>query len=205
MLKYALPLLLAAAPSFAASPEFPLVSLRAPGLLSGMSSVEVPPPAQAADKASYIQLVSSVKLKMDKEKGELTIGFPKAAFGDPEPEDKSYLFVRLTRGLPTPALSWATVLCSGGHYLGYKGSNLSFPETSGSFSVSETLALGAYPKQLITRTHPWLTEGLQSTEEVCSPSFLEKMKDSRAETLPQRLGDFSFDYNARRNTLKVKW
>ncbi|MDA8131201.1 MAG: hypothetical protein M0025_12905 [Elusimicrobia bacterium] len=205
MFKFLLPLLLAAAPSFASPSEFPLASIGAAGLLIAPSAVEVPLPAPAADKASYIQLVSSVKLKMDKDKGELTIGFPKAAFGDPEPEDKSYLFVRLTRGLPAPALSWATVLCSGGHYLGYKGSNINFPEKSGSFSINETLALGTYPKQLIARTHPWLTEGLQSTDEVCSPAFLEKMKDSRAETLPQKLGDFSFDYNARKNTLKVKW
>ncbi|MDA8131719.1 MAG: hypothetical protein M0011_09490 [Elusimicrobia bacterium] len=205
MFKYALTLLLAAAPSFASSHEFPLTSLGAAGLRSAPSAVETPFPVPAGDKASYIQLVSSIKLKMDREKGELTIGFPKAAFGDPGPEDKSYLFVRLTRGLPAPALSWATVLCSGGHYLGYRGSNIDFPEQSGSFSINETLALGAYPKQLITRTHPWLTEGLGSPDEVCSPAFLEKMKDSRAETLPQKLGDFSFDYSARRNTLKVKW
>ncbi len=31
------------------------------------------------------------------------------------------------------------------------------------------------------------------------------MKDARVETLPQKLGEFSFGYDARKNTLKIKW
>jgi len=198
MLKYALVFLLAAPASAA---DFDLNALKASDLPPAPAAVIAPAPA---DKASYIQLSSSIKLKMDKEKGELTIGFPKASFGDAGPGDQAHLFVRMTRGLPAPAISWATVLCSNGHFLGYKGSNLNLPEQSGSFSVSETLALG-YPKQLIARTHPWLAGDLADLEEVCSPAFLEKMKDARAETLPQKLGDFSFSYNSKKNTLKVKW
>jgi len=198
MLKYALVFLLAAPASAA---DFDLNALKASDLPPAPAASIVPAPA---DKASYIQMSSSIKLKMDKEKGELTIGFPKASFGDAEPGDQAHLFVRMTRGLPAPAISWATVLCSNGHFLGYKGSNLSLPEQSGSFSIGETLALG-YPKQLIARTHPWLAGDLADLEEVCSPAFLEKMKDARAETLPQKLGDFSFSYNPKKNTLKVKW
>lgn len=199
MLKYALAFLLAA-PASAADIE--LNSLKAADLPeAGAAAVPAPSPA---DKASYVQLTSSIKLKMDKEKGELTVGFPKASFGDAGPGDKAHLFVKMTRGLPAPAISWATVLCSDGHFLGYKGSNLSLPEQSGSFSISETLAMG-YPKQLIARTHPWLAGDLADLEQVCSEPFLEKMKDFCAETLPQRLGDFTFDYNQKKNTLKVKW
>lgn len=199
MLKYALILLFA---SPAAAADFDLVSVKTADL-PNTESAAVPAPAPA-DKASYVQLTSSIKLKMDKEKCELTVGFPKASFGDAGPGDKAHLFVKMTRGLPAPAISWATVLCSDGHFLGYKGSNLSLPEQSGSFSISETLAMG-YPKQLIARTHPWLAGDLADLEQVCSEPFLEKMKDFRAETLPQRLGDFTFDYNQKKNTLKVKW
>lgn len=199
MLKYALALLLAAP---AAAADFELNSLKAADLAPA-DAAAVPAPAPA-DKAGYVQLTSSIKLRMDKEKGELTVGFPKASFGDAGPGDKAHLFVKMTRGLPAPAISWATVLCSDGHFLGYKGSSLSLPGQSGSFSISETLAMG-YPKQLIARTHPWLAGDLADLEQVCSEPFLEQMKEFRAETLPQKLGDFAFDYNPRKNALKVSW
>jgi len=166
-----------------------------------MTSLPVP----EVSKASYIQITSAIKLKMDKEKGEMTVTFPKVDFGDHAPGDKAHLFVKILRETPAPVISWATVLCSDGHYLGYKGSTLNLPERSGSMSISETLALGSYPKRLIARTHPWLTEGLADLEEVCSGPFLEKMKDARAETLPPKLGNFSFEFNPRKNTLKAKW
>lgn len=203
MLKTAFIALLAAAPAQALSlPEFNLNSLKAPQLRT--AAPEVPAPAPAQEKAGYIQMTSSVKLKMDKEKGELTVAFPKVEFGSGTPQDKAYLFVKLTRELPAPAISWATVLCSGENFLGYKGSNVDFPDGSGSFSIGETLALG-YPKKLIADTHPWLAGGLADLNGLCGAPFLEKMKDARVETLPQKSGDFSFDYNIRRNTLKVTW
>ena len=203
MLKCAIILLLAASPSFAAVlPDFSLNSMHATGIRA--TSFAEPLPVQELSKANYIQINSAIKLKLDKEKGELTVTFPKVDFGDQADGDKTHLFVKILRETPTPVISWATVICSGGNYLGYKGSTLNFPETSGSLSISETLALG-YPKLLMTRTHPWLTEGLGNLEEVCSPAFLEKMKDARAETLPPKLGNFSFDFNPRKNTLKAKW
>lgn len=205
MLKSALVLFLAASPSFAETlPGFELNSARAAAISLG-DSPPVPELSPASpEKAGYVQINSAVKLKMDKEKGEMTVTFPKVDFGDQEPGDKAHLFVKILRETPAPVISWATVICSGGNYLGYKGSTLNFPENSGSLSISETLALG-YPKLLLTRTHPWLTEGLGNLEEVCSEPFLEKMKDARAETLPPKLGNFSFDFNPRKNTLKAKW
>ncbi len=203
MLKSALILILAASPSFAGIPPDPqLNAMRAAGLPE--VSVIPAPPAPELSKASYIQITSAIKLKMEKEKGEMTVTFPKVDFGDQEPGDKAHLFVKILRETPTPVISWATVICSGSRYLGYKGSTLNFPETSGAMSISEMLALG-YPKLLIARSHPWLTEGLADLEEVCSAPFLEKMKDARAETLPPKIGNFNFDYNSRKNTLKVKW
>lgn len=203
MLKSALIFILTASPSFAGTaPDLELNALSASGI-SGVPFIS-PLPVPEPSKAGYVQITSAVKLKMDKEKGELTVTFPKVKFGDQEPGDKAHLFVKILRETPAPVISWATVICSGNHYLGYKGSTLDFPAASGSLSINETLALG-YPKLLIARTHPWLTEGLADLEEVCSAPFLEKMKDARAETLPQKLGNFSFDFNPRKNTLKAKW
>lgn len=205
MLKSALILILAVPSSFAGTlPDFNLNSIRAAGI-SGASFITPPVPDQQLSKASYIQINSAIKLKMDKEKGEMTITFPKVDFGDQAAGDKAHLFVKILRETPAPVISWATVICSGGNYLGYKGSTLNFPETSGSLSINEMLALGSYPKRLIERTHPWLTEGLSNIEEICSGPFLEKMKDARAETLPPKIGNFSFEYNPRKNTLKAKW
>jgi len=204
MLKSALLLVLAASPSFAeALPDFDLNSARVEFISA--APLRTSPPAPEVSKASYIQITSAIKLKTDTEKGELTVTFPKVDFGDQAPGDKAHLFVKILRETPTPVISWATVLCSNGHYLGYKGSTLALPEKSGSLSITETLALGSYPKRLLARTHPWLTESLADLEEVCSGPFLEKMKDARAETLPPRLGNFNFEFNPRKNILKAKW
>lgn len=161
------------------------------------------------EKASYIQMTSSVKLKADAEKGELRISFPKVDFGDQSPEDKAFLFVK-AENFPARKLSWVTVLCSGNSYLGYKGSNLLFPESSGSFSVGETLALGSFPKRLIERTHPWLLAALPGApsgdpERLCSKEFRESAKNWNTETLPKELDGVSFEYNPKKNTLKVSW
>lgn len=204
MLKSALLLLLAAAPAFSMQNDFALASLGAAGLPAPASIPQPQFQRLDGDKASYIQISSAVKLKVDKKKGELTVTFPKVDFGDAAPGDKAHLFVKLLRESPAPVLSWATVLCSDGHYLGYKGSTVSIPDSSGSLSISETLALGSYPKLLVARTHPWLTAG-EEPDAVCTPSFLEKMKDVRAETLPAKVGNYSFEYNPRKNTLKATW
>jgi len=170
-------------------------------LYSEDPAADLPPPFS---KSGYIQMTSSTKFKMNKEKGELTVVFPKVEFGGKAYGDRALLFVKIVRETPAPAISWATVLCSGPNFLGYKGSTVDFPEKSSSFSISETLALGG-PKALITRTHPWLTGSLVALEDICSDGFLEKMKDARAETLPPRIGKFSFEFNPRKNTLKAKW
>ena len=204
MLKSALLLLLAAVPAHSLQNDFDLASLGAGNL---PAAAPVPQPEfqrLTGDKAGYIQISSAVKLKVDKKKGELTVTFPKVDFGDAAPGDKAHLFVKLLRETPSPVLSWATVLCSDGHYLGYKGSTVGIPEEGGSLSISETLALGSYPKLLIARTPPWLTAG-EDPAAVCSPAFLEKMKDVRAETLPAKVGNYSFEYNPRKNTLKARW
>jgi len=170
-------------------------------LYGGLQSYGLPP---SLSRAGYIQMTSSTKFRMNREKGELTVEFPEVKFGGGAYGDRADLFVKVTGGADAPALSWATVLCSQGAYLGYKGSTVAFPQKSGSFSINETLALGA-PKALISRTHHWLTEGMVALEDLCADDFREKMKDARAETLPASLGAYNFDFNARKNSLKVKW
>lgn len=176
---------------------------------SGLPEIFPRPVPSSPAKASYIQMTSSVKLKADAEKGELFISFPKVEFGEQAPDDKAFLFVK-TETVPARKISWATVLCSGRSYLGYKGSNLFFPEKSGSFSMGETLALGAFPKRLIERTHPWLMSALPGApagdlEQICSDGFREAAKDWNAESLPKELDGAVFEYNPKKNTLKVSW
>ena len=161
----------------------------------------VPPPLS---KAGYILLTSSTKLKMDREKGVLTVTFPEVQFAGGAFGSRVELFVKVTPGRPSPRISWAAVMCSKGSYLGYKGATVAFPARSGSYSIKETLALGS-PKGGISRTHHWLTAGMMSLDDLCSDEFRKKMKDARAETLPKRIGAYNFEFNPRENTLKAKW
>lgn len=155
-------------------------------------------------RAGYVQINSSTRLKFSREKGELAVTFPDVDFVGGGLGDRADLFVKMTGTPEEPAISWATVICSGGSYLGYKGANVGLPAKSGSFSIGETLAMGA-PKALIARTHRWLTAGMIALEDLCSEDFRERMKDARAGSLPEKLGPYAFDYNASRGTLKVKW
>lgn len=177
-------------PKFRAAEAYRLFDPAAPFMLS---------------RNGYVQVNSSTKIKLNKEKGELNVYFPDVEFGGSSMfEGGSDLFVRMTGTDEAPAISWATVICSKGAFLGYKGATFDFPQRSGSFSIGETFALGA-PKTLIARTHRWLAGGLVTLEDLCSEEFKEKMKDSRAESLPEKLGKYNFDYNARKNALKVSW
>ena len=177
-------------PKFKAAPAYRLFDPAEPFMLS---------------RNGYVQINSSTKIKVNKEKGELNVYFPYVEFGGSAMfEGRSDLFVRMTGTDEAPAISWATVVCSNGAFLGYKGATFDFPQRSGSYSISETFAMGA-PKTLITRTHRWLAGDLVSLGDLCTDEFKEKMKDSRAETLPEKLGKYNFDYSERKNALKVTW
>lgn len=161
----------------------------------------VPPPLS---KAGYILLTSSTKLRMNKEKGTLTVAFPEVQFAGGAFGSRAELFVKVTPGKPTPRISWAAVMCSKGAYLGYKGATVSFPTRSGSFSIKETLSLGS-PKAAIVWTHRWLTAGMMTLDDLCGDEFRKKMKNARAETLPSKIGAYNFEFNPRENTLKATW
>lgn len=216
MLKSALIVLLSAAPSSAGWTADPVLNrLRAADIAAERSispdpvpgpamTVLIPGAAALSSKSGYIQILSATKLKMDKEKGVLTITFPKVEFGDGLPDDRADLYVKLFGSDMAPVISWATVICGGPNFIGYKGSTVDFPRESGNLSITETLALGS-PKLLIARTHPWLAGDLASMEELCSDGFRERMRDARAQTLPSSIGRYSLEFNARKNTLRVKW
>ncbi|MBI5745255.1 MAG: hypothetical protein HY952_11995 [Elusimicrobia bacterium] len=155
-------------------------------------------------KGGYIQINSATKLKMNKEKGELAVTFPDVDFGGGSFGGQADLYVRVIGTDEAPAVSWATVICGSGNFMGYKGSTVDFPQQSGSVSINETLALGS-PKALIVRTHRWLAGDLVALEDLCTDAFRERQKDYRAETLPASLGKYKLEFNARKNTLKVKW
>ena len=165
------------------------------------SGPDLPPPLS---KAGYMRMTSSTKLKMNREKGDLVITFPDVQFAGAAFGDKADLFVKITGTAASPSISWASVMCSGSSYIGYKGATVAFPARSGSFSIKETLALGS-PKAGISRTHRWLTGGVMALDDLCTADFREKMKDARVESLPPGLGAYSFDFNRRRNTLTAKW
>jgi hypothetical protein len=155
-------------------------------------------------KGGYVQMTSSTRLRMNREKGELTVDFPDVSFGGGAYGNRTDLFVKVLGGTAAPKLSWATVICSGNSYLGYKGSTVAFPRVSGDFSITETVATGS-PKTLIAGTHHWLTEGMLTLEDLCSDSFRDKMKDARAQTLPSKIGSHNLNYNSFDNSLKVSW
>lgn len=157
----------------------------------------------ALAKGGYVQINSATKLKLNKEKGELTVTFPDVDFGGASYGGRADLYVKMLGTDEAPAISWATVICGSGNFMGYKGSTADLGQ-SGSVSISETLALGS-PKALIVRTHRWLAGDLVALEDLCTDGFRERMKDARAETLPASIGRYNFKFDARKNTLKVKW
>lgn len=156
-------------------------------------------------KHGSVSVQSAVRIKVKKDKGEATFTFPRVSFGEPGPGDRAPLYIRVTGGAGAPAaVSWATAVCSGAHYLGYKGSTFTMPSDSGDFSISETLAMG-YPKLLIERTHPWLFAGGLKADEICSEKAGPALAAFDAASLPASAGGADLRYDARKNSLKITW
>ncbi|OGS45666.1 MAG: hypothetical protein A3J79_13840 [Elusimicrobia bacterium RIFOXYB2_FULL_62_6] len=158
--------------------------------------------------ARKVRLTGAIALAFEAGKGQAEIIFPGAEFDDAQPEDRSALFVRVTGGSSSPQLSWASVICSGSRYLGYKGASLKLPEKSGAYALDETLALGA-KKVLIEKTHPWLAaaegKARQDANRLCAAGFPEKMKAFSVGSLPAEADGFNFLYDAARNALRITW
>lgn len=155
-----------------------------------------------------VRIIGRTKLTTNGKNGRVDIKFPAVEFADELPGDEAFLFVKATGTALTPEISWAAVLCSGGDYLGYKGSTLKLPEKPGAFSITETLALGER-KALVKETHPWLAGARKKSggglDYLCSPEFRKTMKGYTVRTLPRDLAMYHFKYDPKENALKITW
>jgi len=130
--------------------------------------------------------------------------FPRAGGGELSAGYRSALFIKL-EGEKVPVLSWATVFCSGGRYLGYKGATLELPREPGAeFLIrDETLALGPLKVRLL-RTHPWMA-GVPHLDGLCAPDLPKKLRGYSVKTLPAEAAGLAFSYHRGRNSLTVTW
>lgn len=191
-------------------PDFNLNStgLTAVGKFSAACVPPVPPPSDTGYYARYgagaARMESSVTVVVEDGAGRADILFPRAAGDELSSGYRSALFIKLD-GEKAPVLSWATVFCSGGHYLGYKGASLALPRGPGAeFLIKdETLALGPLKVRLL-RTHPWMADGPQ-LDSLCSPGLSRKLRGYSVKTLPAGAAGLAFRYDRAKNALTVTW
>lgn len=168
----------------------------------------VPPPSDTGFYARYgagaARLESSVTVVVEHGAGRADIVFPRSSGNELSAGYRAALFIKL-EGENTPVLSWATVFCSGGHYLGYKGASLELPRGPGAdFLIKdETLALGPLKVRLL-RTHPWMADG-QRLDALCAPGLPGKLRGYNVKTLPAEAAGLAFKYDRKQNTLTVTW
>ncbi|HCC48953.1 MAG TPA: hypothetical protein DEQ38_12675 [Elusimicrobia bacterium] len=158
--------------------------------------------ARRAPRAARVE--SSVTVVLEEGEGRADIVFPRAWGRGSGADHRISLFIKL-EGEKTPVLSWATVFCSNGRYVGYKGASLELPSgASGEFLIKdEVLALGPLKVRLL-RTHPWLAEAAQLGE-LCARRPPESLKGYGVKDLPAEAAGLAFKYDRGRNALSVTW
>lgn len=168
----------------------------------------VPAPTDTGYYARYgvgaARMESSVTVVVRDGAGRADILFPKAAAPERSAGYRAALFIKL-EGEKTPALSWATVFCSGGRYLGYKGASMELPRGPGADLAikDETLALGPLKVRLL-RTHPWMA-GEASLDGLCAERLPERLKGYTVKALPAEAAGLAFRYDRGKNSLTVTW
>lgn len=168
----------------------------------------VPPPTDTGYYDRYrigaARVESSVTVVVREGTGRADIVFPKSAGPESEAGWRAALFIRLD-GEAEPALSWATVFCSGGRYQGYKGASLGLPGAGGGdFSIKdETLALGPLKVRLL-RTHPWVAAA-GSLDGLCARDLPRRLKGYAVKALPASANGLAFSYDGKRDLLTVTW
>lgn len=196
-------------------PEFSLNSKRASHIYRYNEDrvPVVPPPTDtgyySGARPGGVRLDSSIRVVVDGAAGRAEINFPEAGPVGAAYGFRSSLFVKFAAAGSSSVLSWASVVCSGREYLGYKGSSLKLPDRAGDFAIKdETLSLGPM-KNLLGRTHPWLLPapgaGVQTLDRLCSADFPKKMKAFAVKALPREANGFSFKYDPAGNLLTVTW
>lgn len=147
----------------------------------------------------------AVQVELRRERGEARLVFPDITFEEPAPGDRTELYIRVSTGTGAPAaFSWATAICFGAHYLGYKGASFTLPDASGNFSVRETFAMGL-PKEAIAVSHPWLFDGGSGPEDLCSGKTAAALGAYGAARLPADADGAALKYDAVKNSLEVTW
>lgn len=191
-------------------PDFTLNSQRASNVnqLGSARVPEVPPPTDTGYYARYgagaARVESRVTVVVDGAAGKADIVFPKPPGPERGAGYSAALFIRL-EGEASPVLSWATVFCSGGRYLGYKGAELALPR-GGAAEVSlreETLALGPLRVRLL-QTHPWIAGGAP-LDSLCAPGLPARLKGATVRALPAEADGLAFRYDKAANALSVNW
>lgn len=168
----------------------------------------VPAPTDTGYYARYgvgaARMESSVTVLVRDGSGRADIVFPKAAAPERAAGYRAALFIKLD-GEKTPALSWATVFCSGGRYLGDKGASMELPRGPGAdFTIKdETLALGPLKVRLL-RTHPWMADAA-SLDGLCAADLPGKLKGYTVKALPAEAAGLAFRYDRAKNSLSVTW
>jgi hypothetical protein len=156
-------------------------------------------------KHGPVYVRGAVKVEVSGDSGKATLVFPEVTFGEPAPGDRAELFVMVSSSGGRPAaVSWATAICFGRHYLGYKAADFVLPDGSGDFSVRETFATGL-PRDAIASSHPWLFAGGLRPGDLCSGKAAAALAGFRAAGLPGRAGAAGLGYDARKKTLTVTW
>lgn len=191
-------------------PDFTLNSKRAASIYKYNEDrvPAVPAPTDTGYYARYgvgaARMESAVTVVVRDGAGRADIVFPRAAAPERASGYRASLFIKL-EGEKTPVLSWATVFCSGGRYLGYKGASLEMPRGAGAdFAIKdETLALGPLKVRLL-RTHPWMAGG-DELDGLCGPRLPKKLRGYTVKALPAEAGGLSFKYDKTRNSLSVTW
>lgn len=165
----------------------------------------VPPPEDTGHFSGLWRTIprldGGVKVAARGASGRAEITFPPSYRGGDPAGYRTSVFVRLSGGEAAPVLSWASVLCAGGRYLGYKGAALRLSAAGGVYAISdEALALGPLKARLRV-THPWLGADAP-LDDLCSKRAAKKYQPS---SLPGRSGEFLFNYDGAKGSLAVSW
>jgi len=196
-------------------PDFRLNSVKISGI-PRLAFGEVPPVPPPTDTGYYsraglgaVRLDSSIKVTVAGGTGRAEISFPAVQRGYGSGA-RSSLFIKFLPQSPDPVLSWASVVCSGRQYLGYKGASLKLPGKDAEFAIKDdNLSLGPM-KVLLGRTHPWVIpaadrDGFNNLDRLCASDFPAKMKAYSVKALPRGAGRYRFKYDPSQNTLTVTW
>ncbi|MDA8130236.1 MAG: hypothetical protein M0011_01900 [Elusimicrobia bacterium] len=150
-----------------------------------------------------VRVESLIKVSVNGGASRAEISFPSLGAAAGVIGYRSRLFIKLLPGTEGPVLSWAAVLCSGGSYVGYKGSSLLLSASEERLLIrDDALAMG-WQRDRLRSTHPWLA-GEGSLDGLCAwhPGVLRRYFP---ESLPSEKEGRRFRYDVGAHRLVVTW